>query len=93
MPAWQSEKCPGSGKPPSFLQERELEGGTYWTVARCAVCARDWCAVTRGGMVRTHKRWHETPRLEDVVATVRAAQELLDEAMKQLQKLDADAVD
>jgi hypothetical protein len=90
VPAWQSEKCPGSGKPPSSSQDLELDGGKYWTVARCAVCGRDWCAVTRSGMVRTHKRWHETPRLEDVATTVRAAQELLTEAMKQLEKLEAD---
>ena len=80
--------CPGSGKPPRSSKDFQLDSGGVWTVGDCAMCGRTYCALTRAGMVWPHKRSDDKPSTGDIIATVRAAQELLTEALRALEKLD-----
>jgi hypothetical protein len=89
MKSWHTDTCPGSGKPPRQLTDIQLDTGTIWTVGVCAVCARGFCAITRSGTVRAHKRWDDKPSLDNISATLRAAQELLAEAVRALETFDS----
>jgi hypothetical protein len=56
----------------------------------CPACGRPWCGLTKSGRVHAHKRWDDRPRIENIKASLRAAQELLDDAWKALEKLEPD---
>jgi hypothetical protein len=86
---WHSETCAGSGKPPRSVRHLGEESGHPWAVGLCLVCGRDFISVTRSGMIRAHRRRDVAPTVDDVFAIVRGAQELLVEAMRQLEQLDA----
>jgi hypothetical protein len=45
--------------------------------------------MTRAWSVRAHKRWDSKPSLDNITATVRAAQEPLVEAMRALEQFES----
>jgi len=41
-------------------------------------------------MIHAHKRWDDRPSIDHIMATLRAAQELLNEALRAVGKLEVD---
>jgi hypothetical protein len=56
----------------------------------CAVCGRTLCSLTKGGMIHAHKRYDDRPSINQIMAALQSAQDLLGEALRAVERIESD---